>query len=137
MSGRGYLWVPQNRSCVTKKSHWVPRSRGRPRNENSQIFDGAVQIVHDVTLPRNLGYAVHILILYIILKMYKDKSEGQPKLLVIRQRPYQDECTASRSISVVKHLWVWSVLGWVTAWEHQMLLAFYIFIQIFPILGSL
>ena len=34
------------------------------------------------------------------------------------------ECTASRPISEVKQRWVWLVLGWVTAWEHQMLLAF-------------
>ena len=38
------------------------------------------------------------------------------------QRPYHVECTASRPISEVKQRWVWLVLGWVTAWEHQMLL---------------
>ena len=42
-----------------------------------------------------------------------------------RQRPYHVECTASRPISKVKQRRVWSVLGWVTAWEHQMLLAFF------------
>ena len=41
-----------------------------------------------------------------------------------RQRPYHVENTASRPISEGKQRWVWSVLGWVTAWEHQMLLAF-------------
>ena len=40
------------------------------------------------------------------------------------QRPYHTEHTASRPISAVKQCWVWSVLGWVTAWEHQMPLAF-------------
>ena len=45
----------------------------------------------------------------------------------IRQRPYHVENTASRPISEVKQRRVWSVLGWVTAWEHQMLLAFYHF----------
>ena len=44
-----------------------------------------------------------------------------------RQRPYHVENTASRPISEVKQRRVWSVLGWVTAWEHQMLLAFYHF----------
>ena len=42
-----------------------------------------------------------------------------------RQRPYHVENTASRPISEVKQRRVWSVLGWVTAWEHQMLLAFF------------
>ena len=40
------------------------------------------------------------------------------------QRPYHVEYTASRPISEVKQRWVWLVLGWVTAWEYQMLLAF-------------
>ena len=65
---------------------------------------------------------VHLCIFF--LWFWLNKSTVQLKLHVLCQRPYQDECTASRSISVVKHLWVWSVLGWVTAWEHQMLLAF-------------
>ena len=46
--------------------------------------------------------------------------------LISRQRPYHVEHTASRPISEVKQRWVWLVLGWVTAWEYQMLLAFYI-----------
>ena len=45
----------------------------------------------------------------------------------LRQRSYHVEYTASRPISEVKQRWVWSVLGWVTAWEHQMLLAFLYF----------
>ena len=45
----------------------------------------------------------------------------------LRQRPYHVERTASRPISEVKQRWVWLVLGWVTAWEHQMLLAFHYF----------
>ena len=40
-----------------------------------------------------------------------------------RQRPYHVENTSSRPITEVKQRWVWLVLGWVTAWEHQMLLA--------------
>ena len=46
-----------------------------------------------------------------------------------RQRPYHVECTASRPISEVKQRRVWLVLGWETAWEHRMLLAF-LFYQI-------
>ena len=42
-----------------------------------------------------------------------------------RQRPYHVESTASRPISEVKQRCVWIVLGWVTAWEHQMLLVIY------------
>ena len=43
--------------------------------------------------------------------------------LFSRQRPYHVENTSSRPITEVKQRWVWLVLGWVTAWEHQMLLA--------------
>ena len=39
------------------------------------------------------------------------------------QRPYHVEHTSSRPITEVKQRWVQSVLGWVTAWEHWMLLA--------------
>ena len=45
-----------------------------------------------------------------------------------RQRPYHVECTASRPISEVKQRGAWLVLGWVTAWEHQVLLAFIYFL---------
>src|SRR5580765_3983313 len=40
------------------------------------------------------------------------------------QRPYHVECTGSRQITEVKQRWAWTVLGWETAWEHQVLLAF-------------
>ena len=39
------------------------------------------------------------------------------------QRPYHVVNTGSRPITAVKQLWAWSVLGWVTAWEHHVLLA--------------
>ena len=42
-----------------------------------------------------------------------------------RQRPYHVECTSSRPITEVKQRWALLVLGWVTAWEHRVLLAFY------------
>src|SRR5580765_4935094 len=40
------------------------------------------------------------------------------------QRPYHVECTGSRQITEVKQRWAWIVLGWETAWEPQVLLAF-------------
>ena len=42
----------------------------------------------------------------------------------MRQRQYHVECTGSRQITEVKQRWAWIVLGWETAWEHQVLLAF-------------
>ena len=39
------------------------------------------------------------------------------------QRPYHIEHTSSRPTTEVKQCWVQSVLWWVTAWEHLMLLA--------------
>ena len=43
----------------------------------------------------------------------------------IRQRPYHVENTGSRPITEVKQRRARLVLGWVTAWEHRVLLAFF------------
>ena len=40
-----------------------------------------------------------------------------------RQRPYHVENTSSRLITEVKQRWAGLVLGWVTAWEHLVLLS--------------
>ena len=40
-----------------------------------------------------------------------------------RQRPYHVENTSSRPITEVKQRWARLVLGWVTAWEHRVLLS--------------
>ena len=45
--------------------------------------------------------------------------------LILRQRPYHVEYTSSRPITEVKQRWARLVLGWVTAWEHRVLLAFF------------
>ena len=50
-----------------------------------------------------------------------------------RQRPYYVENTGSRPITEVKQHWAWLVLGWETAWEHQVLLSFLFF---FPLVLS-
>ena len=39
------------------------------------------------------------------------------------QRPYHVVNIGSRFITAVKQRWAWLVLGWVTAWEHHVLLA--------------
>lgn len=41
-----------------------------------------------------------------------------------RQRSYQRKRTSSRPITEVKCVRAWIVLGWVTAWEHRVLLSF-------------
>ena len=41
-----------------------------------------------------------------------------------RQRPYHVENTSSRPITEVKQRWARLVLGWMTAWEHRVLLSF-------------
>ena len=58
------------------------------------------------------------------LSMYEIMNHPKMTFYNLRQRPYHVECTASRPISEVKQRWVLLLLGWVTAWEHQMLLAF-------------
>ena len=40
-----------------------------------------------------------------------------------RQRPYHVENTSTRPITEVKQRWARLVLGWVTAWEHRVLLS--------------
>ena len=52
------------------------------------------------------------------LKVYK-----RIFLAVCRQRPYHVESTGSRPITEVKQRRARLVLGWVTAWEHRVLLA--------------
>ena len=44
--------------------------------------------------------------------------------MICRQRPYHVEHTGSRPITEVKQRRARSVLGWVTAWEHRVPLAF-------------
>ena len=46
-------------------------------------------------------------------------------ILSFWQRPYHVEHTSSRPITEVKQHWARLVLGWVTAWEHRVLLSFY------------
>ena len=63
------------------------------------------------------------------------KIENQDKVATfdycICQRPYHAEHTSSRPITEVKQHWAQSVLGWVTAWEHWVLLAFHFFLEYF------
>ena len=40
---------------------------------------------------------------------------------IFRLRPYYVEYTGSRPITEVKQRRAWLVLGWVTAWEYQVL----------------
>ena len=47
--------------------------------------------------------------------------------VVCRQRPYHVESTGSRPITEVKQRRARLVLGWVTAWEHRVLLATFFF----------
>ena len=52
------------------------------------------------------------------VQLYKEQM-----LLLSRQRPYHVENTGSRPITEVKQRRARLVLGWVTAWEHRVLLA--------------
>ena len=51
-----------------------------------------------------------------------------------RQRPYHVESTGSRPITEVKQRRARLVLGWVTAWEHRVLLATYFSFSVFILL---
>ena len=52
---------------------------------------------------------------------------------ISRQRPYHIEYTSSRPITEIKQCWARLVLGWVTAWEHWVLLALFTFVPIVPL----
>ena len=60
-------------------------------------------------------------------------------LLLSCLRPYHIEHTSSRPITEVKQCWARLVLGWVTAWEHWVLLASFSFliISFFLLLSTL
>lgn len=63
-----------------------------------------------------------------LVKLYKTRFEWLPFSL----RPYHRSSTGSRLITEVKQGWAALVLGWVTAWEHAVLYAFYAaFIHLF------
>jgi hypothetical protein len=55
--------------------------------------------------------------------------------IVSRQGPYHVERTGSRPITEVKQHWARLVLGWVTAWESRVPLAF-LFANYYPIPSS-
>jgi hypothetical protein len=55
--------------------------------------------------------------------------------IVSRQGPYHVERTGSRPITEVKQNWARLVLGWVTAWESRVPLAF-LFANYYPIPSS-
>ena len=47
-------------------------------------------------------------------------------LISVVQRPYHVERTGSRPITEVKQHWARLVLRWVTAWEHRVLLFYFV-----------
>ncbi len=57
----------------------------------------------------------------------KDEAENKPGFCW--QRPYHVESTSSRPITEVKQRWARLVLGWVTAWEPRVPLAFFLLID--------
>jgi hypothetical protein len=62
---------------------------------------------------------------FYILRMKKNSLKDQLFAFHTCQRPYHVEHTSSRPITEVKQHWARIVLGWETAWEHRVLLAFY------------
>ena len=63
-----------------------------------------------------------------LLPLFTHDSKDQGNFInTLRQRPYHVEYTSSRSITEVKQHRARLVLGWETAWEHRVLLAFYFF----------
>ena len=55
----------------------------------------------------------------------------------LRERSYHVENTSSRPITEVKQRRAWLVLGWVTAWEHHVMLTFFLFFIIVSLRSTL
>ena len=70
--------------------------------------------------------------LFLLLSSRSEYFKRQNVCLLPCQQPYHVEHTSSRPITEVKQHWARIVLGWETAWEHRVLLAF--FCQSFRIL---
>ena len=64
----------------------------------------------------------------VLQQPFQEKKVCKSDLPMIScQRPYHVESTGSRPITEVKQRRAWLVLGWVTAWEHQVQLATFFF----------
>ena len=87
-----------------------------------------VDIISSVIVVRRCFYLTSIT-LVLLLRLYECYISS-----VCCQRPYHVESTGSRPITEVKQRRARLVLGWVTAWEHRVLLAF--FSSFFPLLKS-
>ena len=103
------------------------------------IFSQATQVAHLNPLIKSDTHSVRN-VQKLCLRAMKNskvdlwtKIENQHKVATfdccICQRPYHAEHTSSRPITEVKQHWAQSVLGWVTAWEHWVLLAFSLFMN--------
>ena len=64
--------------------------------------------------------------LVLLLRLYERYISN-----ICRQRPYHVESIGSRPITEVKQRRARLVLGWVTAWEHPVLLAYFFFLFFF------
>ena len=104
--------------------------------EVDSIFPTLYSETQDLLTPVP-GYSIflwirlfHSLLLWFRWELRYERARNcqrEPKN--ISQRPYHAECTSSRPITEVKQHWALLVLGWETAWEHRVLLAFCFFSQ--------
>ena len=84
-----------------------------------------VEIISSLTVVRRCFYLTAIT-LVLLLRLYERYISN-----VCRQRPYHVESTGSRPITEIKQRRARLVLGWVTAWEHRVLLAYFFFLFFF------
>jgi hypothetical protein len=69
--------------------------------------------------------SVHLPLFLLLSTSRSAYFKRQNVCLLPCQRPYHVEHTSSRPITEVKQHWARIVLGWETAWEHRVLLAFF------------
>ena len=88
-----------------------------------------LEIISSLIVVRRCFHLISIT-LVLLLRLYERYISS-----VCCQRPYHVESTGSRPITEVKQRRARLVLGWVTAWEHRVLLAFFFFF--FPLLTEI
>ena len=107
-------------------SPWYERWRLTVKSKHHICTSCDAEVVdnmnHTVSLSRvNCGSGSHIVNIWCF------------NVTICRQCSYHGESTSSRPITEVKHRRAWLVLGWVTAWEHHVMLTFPYFFPPFSI----
>ena len=128
---------------LSKKKTWYRQWRLEIRQRPYHVENTSSRLITEVKQHRAqsvLGWVTsweHWVLLSVLVFFSGtkwDKILSKERILrpYLWQRPYHVENTSSRPITEVKQRWARLVLGWVTAWEHRVLLSFLSFSTLLP-----